>query len=64
MVDPSIHDTAAYRIIEDDWLKETTVGLDYCYDICLQCDQEILDRCYKENYGYIWKNLMYDPERF
>ena len=27
MVDPSIPDTAAYHIIEDDWLKETTVGL-------------------------------------
>ena len=25
MVDPSIPDTAAYHIIEDDWLKETTV---------------------------------------
>ena len=36
MVDPSILDTTAYRIIEDDWLKETIVGLDYRCDICLQ----------------------------
>ena len=78
MIDPSILDTATYCIIEDDWLKETTVAPKYCCDICLQCcyksnvfklktpkyDQEILDRCYKENHGYIRKNLMYDPERF
>ena len=78
MVDPCILDTAAYLIIEDDWLKETSVSPEYCCDICLQwCyksnvlklktlkyDQEILDICYKENHGYIWKNLMNDPERF
>ena len=78
MVDSSILDTAAYRIIEDDRLKETTVGPEYCCDICLQwCyksnvlkvktskyDQDIIDRCYKENHEYIQKNLMYDPERF
>ena len=72
VVDPNILDTAAYFIIEDDWLKETTVGPEYCCDICLQwcCksnmlklktsnyDQEILDRCYKD--VYIQKN----PEKF
>ena len=59
-------------------MKETTVGPEYCCDICLQwCyksnalklkrskyDQKILYRCYKENHGYISKNLMYYPERF
>ena len=35
MVDPSILDTAAYHVTEDDWLKEATVGLEYCFDICL-----------------------------
>ena len=42
MVDPSILDTAAYHIIEDDWLKETPVGPERCCDICLQW-------CYKSN---------------
>ena len=27
-------------------------------------DQKTLDKCYKENHGYIQKNLMYDTERF
>ena len=30
MFDPSILDTAALCIIEDDLLKETTVGPEYC----------------------------------
>ena len=30
MFDPSILDTAAICIIEDDLLKETTVGPEYC----------------------------------
>ena len=42
MVDPSILGTLAYRIIEDDWLKKTTVGPEFCCDICLQW-------CYKSN---------------
>ena len=67
MVDSSILDTAAYRITEDDWLKEISIDPDYCRDICLQwChksnvlklkrskyDPEIRDRCCKENHGYI-----------
>ena len=60
MVDPSILATAAYHIIEGKWLRESTVGPEYCCDIYLQwCyksnvlklkiskyGQEILDRCY------------------
>ena len=69
MVDPSILDTEAYHIIEDERPKKTTDGPEYYCDICLQCcyksnvlklkilkyDQEILDRCYNENHGYIQK---------
>ena len=78
MVGPSILETAVYRILKDNWLKETTVGPESCCDIFLQLcyksnelklktlqyDQKILDRCYKENHGYIQKNLMFDSERF
>ena len=52
MVDPSILDTAAYHIIEDDWLKETPVGPECCCDICLQW-------CYKSNVLKL-KILKYD----
>ena len=59
MVDPCILATAAYHIIEGKWLRESTVGPEYCCDIYLQwCyksnalklkiskyGQEILDRC-------------------
>ena len=78
MVDTIILATTVYLIIEDDWLKETSVDHEYCCDICLQwcyelnllklktskCDQEKLDRCYKENHEYIIKNLIYNLERF
>ena len=36
MIDPSILDTSAYRVIKDDWLKEATVVPEYFCDICLQ----------------------------
>ena len=78
MVDPSILKTTAYRIIEEDWLKKINTGPEYCCDICLvwcyrenvlklrpsKYDQQVLDKCYKENHGYIRKSLIRDPERF
>ena len=33
MINLSILDTAAYCINEDNWLKEATVGPEYCYSI-------------------------------
>ena len=42
MINLSILDTAAYRINEDNWLKEATVSLEYCCNICFQC-------CYKSD---------------
>lgn len=78
MVDPSILDTEAYRIIEDDWLNKINVGSEYCCDICLvwcyrenvlklktsKYETSILDKCYKPNHGYIRKSLSRDPEWF
>ena len=63
MVDPSILDTAAYCVI-DDCLKETSpeyfcdTSFQWCYESklkTLKYDQEIPDRCYKENHRYIQK---------
>ena len=33
MINLSILDTAAYCINEDNWLKEATVGPEYCFNI-------------------------------
>ena len=78
MVNPSILDTKAYRIIKDDWLSKINIGPEYCCDICLvwcyrenvlklnttKYDLSILDKCYKANHGYIRKSLSRDPEWF
>ena len=78
MVDPSILDTKAFQIIEEEWLRKINEGPEFCCDICLKwcyrCDvvklsivkydQEILEKCYRENHGFIRRNLARDPEWF
>ena len=67
MADPCILDTTAYHIIEDDY-SWSCLQWSYRSNVLKvktsKYYQEILVRCCKENQGYIWKNLMYNLERF
>ena len=71
MADPSILDTAAYHIIEDDWLKETTVGLVFSGlidQMCWKWKHQNIIRKYLSDvakkttglYGKIWCTIWRD----